>query len=188
MDIVQEARAFAVAELDKYNDPPADFMMLAERKVVELAKHLHANVHVAQVGYYFMDLKLSQALQEKRLPEHVAMSVAAANRFLDAHKVTGAMRDKIINCIAAHHKDIPFSCIEAEIVANSDCYKFIHPRGFLAYLHLFGKRGDFLSALGQAEKKLDEKWAILSLDVCKKELEGYYHTLKKFCKDAREFV
>ena len=34
---------------------------------------------------------------------------------------------------------------------------------------------------------MDEKYAILSLDICKQELEEYYVTLKKYIKDAKNF-
>ena len=34
-------------------------------------------------------------------------------------------------------------------------------------------------------KKMDEKYAILSLDICKQELEEYYYTLKKYINDIR---
>jgi hypothetical protein len=36
------------------------------------------------------------------------------------------------------------------------------------------------------EAKLDEKYKILSLDICKKELEKYYRQLKKLIKIAKE--
>lgn len=41
-------------------------------------------------------------------------------------------------------------------------------------------------ALAQAEVKTDEKYATLSLDICKQELEPCYHTLKEYIAEARK--
>jgi hypothetical protein len=42
----------------------------------------------------------------------------------------------------------------------------------------------FEQALEMSEKKLDEKWGIVSLDICKKELEPYYKILKQLISDS----
>ena len=95
--------------------------------------------------------------------------------------------NQIINCVEAHHGTIPFDSIEAEICANADCYRFIHPKGFFLFLTILGKRGSFPDALDMAEKKLDEKYNILSLDFCKNELEEVYRGLKSYISMARQF-
>jgi hypothetical protein len=88
--------------------------------------------------------------------------------------------------VEAHHGTIPYTCIEAEICANADCYRFISPKGVFGYFTTLGKRPlDFLACLDEAEKKLDEKYAILSLDICKSELEPYYQTFKEYIKLSR---
>ncbi|MFH1508612.1 MAG: hypothetical protein ABIE68_00365 [bacterium] len=139
-----------------------------------------------KTGIALMDIKLGQALKEKRLSEHVAMSVDASKVFIHKFNLDKETENKIINCVEAHHKDVNFNCLEAEICANADCYRFIHPKGFFAYLVLLGKRSDdFFDCLDQVENKLDEKINILSLDICKEELNDYYKTLKKFIIDSR---
>jgi hypothetical protein len=116
------------------------------------------------------------------------MSSEAAQKFIKDFDLDKEKKEKIINCIEAHHGKVEFKCIEAEICANADCYRFVHPRGFFAYLTLLGKRQvDFNECLNQVEYKLDEKHGILTLDICKKELEEYYQTLKKFIDDSRKF-
>ena len=93
----------------------------------------------------------------------------------------------IINCIESHHGKISFKFLEAEVCTNADCYKFLHPKGFLAYLSILGKRNlSFAETLNRMEGKLDEKYKILSLDICKKELEEYYKMFKKIIVEARE--
>ncbi|MBI3032339.1 hypothetical protein HYY69_02590 [Candidatus Woesearchaeota archaeon] len=139
--------------------------------------------NIVALGTLFMDLKLGEAQQKHILQQHAKMSSDAAKVFLEQHKVNNDLITKVLNCIEAHHAEIPFTCKEAEICANADCYRFLHPKGIYAYLHMFGMRGmDFSKALKQVQNKADEKWRILTLPVCKQELEPYYKTLKQWLK------
>ncbi len=186
MDIVQESRKYALAEIEKYGSPLLLHFEMSEKKAIELAKKLHADENIVRVGIALMDLKLGQALAENRLSEHVAMSVEAAQEFLQQFTISDQEKEKMINCVEAHHKDVPFMCLEAEICANADCYRFIHPKGFFAFMHLLGKRhNDFNDCLKLAEEKLEEKHDILSLDICRKELESHYVALKKMIAVAK---
>ena len=92
------------------------------------------------MGVYLMDLKHGQAFQENRANEHVSMSSEVSKTFLESHNIDHPSLLKIINCIEAHHREIPFTSLESEICANADCYKFIHPRGFFLFLAILGKR------------------------------------------------
>lgn len=186
MDIGEAARNLAVAEIEKYGLPHVIHFEISEKKAGELAEQLHADKKVVQIGIYLMDVKLGQAFQDDKVAQHVHMSADAAKEFLNKYNLDDLSQQKILNCIEAHHRDVPFVCIEAEICANADCYRFIHPKGFFLYLTILWKRkSDFLSCLLEAEKKLDEKYSILSLDLCKQELEPYYRTLKQYIADAR---
>lgn len=186
MDIVTSTRNLALSEIQTFGLPHLTHFEIAEKKVLEITEHLHGDRSIALIGYYLMDLKLGQAFKEKRLGEHVQMSVDAARVFLAGAHLPHQTQESILNCIAAHHGDVPFTCIEAEICANADAYRFIHPTGFFAYLLVLGKWNlSFADCLMQAEQKMDEKWKILSLDLCKKELEPYYRTLKNYIADAK---
>ncbi len=186
MDIVQESRKYALSEIEKFESNTTILFEIAEEKAIELSTRLSADERIIRVGIALMDLKLAQAVKESRSPEHVAMSVEAAKVFLQRFDISESDKEKIINCIQAHHKDVPFTCIEAEICANADCYKFIHPKGFFAFIHLLGKRdSDFNNCLKIAEEKLEEKHDILSLDICRKELESHYVALKKMIAVAK---
>jgi hypothetical protein len=187
MNIIEESEKYALSEMEKYGTPIPIHFNLSRQKAIKLAKKLNANEIIVEVGAILMDLKLGQALKEGRLSEHVSMSVEASRAFLEKFSLNQETEKKIINCIEAHHRQIEFSCIEAEICANADCYRFIHPKGFFAYLTLLGKRHDqFSDCLNQAEMKLDEKNTILSLDICKDELSEYYSTLKRFIADSKD--
>ncbi len=185
-EIIKKAREYAVSEIYKYGTPAIGHLDFSEKKGLELAEKLKADKKIVQLGTILMDLKLGQAKKENRLSEHTKMSAEDSKKFLTQFGINIKLINKIVNCIEAHHGNIPFDSIEAEICANADCYRFIHPRGFFVYLTLLGKRHKNVDeCLEQAEKKMDEKHNILSLDICKKELEGYYKTLKGYIKDAR---
>ncbi len=181
--IIEDARKLALSK----KAPAETLLLISEKKALELCEDFEeADKNIVHIGALMMDIALKEALKEGRVGEHVQMSVKETEEFLSKYDLSREDKEKIINCVEAHHKDVPFTCIEAEICANADCYKFIHPRGFFFYLTLLGKRGfSFEECLDQAEKKLDEKRNILSLTQCKEELEAYYKTLKQFIEDGR---
>lgn len=180
------ARQLALIEIEKYWLPHILIFEISEKKALELAHLLWADRDVVATGVYLMDIKLGQASEENNVKNHVNMGSEAAKVFLEWNHVDDLDMKKILNCIEAHHAEIPFQCLEAEICANADCYRFIHPKGFFLWLTTLGKRWlTFDECLNQAEYKLDEKYKILSLDVCKTELEPYYQVFKKYIHDAR---
>jgi len=184
-ELIKKIRQYAISE---HKPAIMPLFEIAERKALELADKENADKDLTNIGVCLMDLKLWQAQKEGRLVDHVKMSVDASIELLKEFNLEeNDFFKKIINCVEAHHGDIPFICKEAEICANADCYKFVHPKGFFNYLIILGKRYDnFQDCLIQAEKKLDEKYKILSLDICKKELEENYQLLKKLIAKARE--
>ncbi len=172
--------------MEQFGHPNRVLFDISEKKAIELGEKLNADKIIVQVGICLMDIKLGQAIVENRLAQHVQMGVEAAKVFLDKFKIDEISKEKIINCIEAHHNDVPYTCIEAEICANADCYRFISPKGVFISLISASKRYDkFEDCLNWVEMKMDEKYNILSLDICKQELEGYYQTLKKYIADAR---
>ncbi|MBU0627523.1 hypothetical protein KKG31_05800 [Patescibacteria group bacterium] len=133
-----------------------------------------------------MDLKLGECFKEGKLQEHIARSSQAAKKFLQNFEIVPEKLTKIISCVESHHGVPEFSCLEAEICANADCYRFLHPRGIVSALILRGRRNESTdNALAQVEKKMDEKFSILSLSTCKEELTPYYNMFKKIIAEAK---
>jgi hypothetical protein len=140
-----------------------------------------------------MDIKLGYAAKElNKQPEHVKYCVEFAETLLKELCVTEPYYSILINCVAAHHKvktaDYnPFESVEAEIVANADCYRFIHPRGVMSFHATAVKRGlEHDAALKLVESKLDEKYGIMSLPEVKAELEPYYKAFKDILTQGRD--
>lgn len=185
MDIVQESKKLALSEIEKFKLPDLVHFEISEKKALELTDKLGADKKIVQIGIYLMDLKLGESFRNGSVSDHVQKGIDVAKKFLEEFDIDEISKKKIINCIEAHHGDVEFGCIEAEICANADCYRFIHPRGFFAYIALLGKRFDSIDdCLRQAEVKLDEKKKILSLDICKEELDDYYKEFKKMIQES----
>lgn len=185
MDIVQEAKNLALKEIRKFGIPNLVHFRISEKKALELAEKLNANKTITLVGVYLMDVKLGEAVANGKMDKHVEMGVEVTKKFLEKFNLDKETEKKIINCVGAHHGQVPFICIEAEIVANADCYRFLHPKGFFASLVFIGRKFSFEDTLNFLDRKLDEKYKILSLDICKKELEKFYHQFKEFIRIAK---
>lgn len=188
MDIVQAARKYAVDEIGKYGSPHLINFKTSEKKALELATKLDVDKEIVSIGVYLMDIKLGQAIKEKHAQDHVDMSVVATKIFLEQYSIDQSKKDKIINCVAAHHKYIPYTCLEAEICANADCYRFMEPKGIFLFIHILSKERqmEFKKILESVEAKLEEKHNILSLDICKNELAENYKVFKKMLSEIKD--
>ena len=183
-EIIEKAKEFAKKESGKAVRP---LVSIANQAGQILAEKLNADKDIVMLGTLFMDIKRKQAVAENRLPQHIKMGAEAARDFLSQFDVSEEFVNKVVNCVEAHHGCVPYSCIEAEIVANADCYKFLHPKGVLRYVCILNERlGDFKKAIEEVKAKLEEKYKTLSLDICKEELEPYYKQFKDLLDKAVE--
>jgi len=185
-DIVREARRLALKEIEEFGIPNLIHFEISEKKVIELCERLNTDKTIALTGYYLMDLKLGEAFRLNKIEDHIKMSLSVARPFLEKFGLDKETKEKIINCIEAHHGGVPFICKEAEICANADAYRFLHPKGFFATLIFIGRDLGFEKTLNLLDQKIDEKYKILSIDICKKELGKYYDRFKELIKDALE--
>jgi hypothetical protein len=187
-ELISAARILAISEIEKYGAPPLPNFEIANKQGQILAEQFNVDKDIVMLGTLLMDLKLGECLKEGKIDEHIDRSVTAADEFLTKHHVPEEKKGKILNCVACHHATRPFACKEAEIVANADCYKFLHPYGIFVYFMILGERGsDPKKTLEQVEFKIDEKWNALTLDSCKKELEHNYKEFKCFIAAAKKF-
>lgn len=185
-EIIDQVKELAVSEINKYGVPKMEHFILANEKGQELAIKLGANKDIVLLGTMLMDLKIGQCMKENRLAEHIKDSAAEAQEFLKQCNLNDEVFKKIVYCIEQHHGVKDYYCLEAEICANADCYRFLSPEGFFHGLMIFGNRlPNFNLVLDNLEKKIDEKYNIISLEICRQELEGNYHNFKKLIKEAK---
>lgn len=184
--IIKKSREWLEEEIKKQGSPHLTLVDISYQKGIELAGKLGANVEIVKIASLLIDIKLGETKKKGVREEHTKVGAEAAKIFLENLGVANEISRKIINCIEAHHGGVPYICLEAEICANADCYRFIHPKGVFIYLEYLGhKEENTEENLKQLEYKLDEKYSVLSLDICKKELEGYYQIFKKLITDAK---
>ena len=184
--LIDKAKLLALKEIDENGSPALEHFEISNKKGQELAEKFDVDKDIVMLGTILMDLKLGECIKEGKVKEHVERSTEAAAIFLDKMNVDEELSKKIINCVEAHHGTKEYICKEAEICANADCYRFIHPNGVFAYFVVLGKRFDNVTAaLEQIEAKMEEKWNVLSLDFCKKELKPYYDEFKALIETAR---
>jgi hypothetical protein len=192
-EIAEKIDAVAREEIAQYGLPTERHYNLSMQKGLELASKLHADENLVKAGVALMDIKLGYAAKVLNAqPAHVKYCVEFAESLLKELGVDEPFYSILINCVAAHHKVKteelnPFESVEAEIVANADCYRFIHPRGVMSFHATAIKRGlEHDKALALVESKLDEKYGIMSLPEAKEELEPYYKAFKDILKEGRD--
>ena len=179
-EIIKKAKDFAQAEIDKYSYPSHINFETSLKEGQRLAEALNANKDIVALGTMLMDIKLGEAIAKNVVGKHVEMSVEVAKNFLSQFELSDEILSKIINCVEEHHGTVAFSCIESEICANADCYRFLFPKNVFAFIADNVKKDmSYDGAIDFANKKLEEKHKILSLDMCKNELEPHYQAFKK---------
>ncbi len=134
-----------------------------------------------------MDLKLLEAQSLGQAKKHTEMAVDATIEMLKDYDIDEEIKKNIINCVKEHHGSSKYYSIESEICANADCYKFLTPKGILAYCSLLGRRYHNLDKeWEQLEYKMDEKYNIISLQTVRDELEQYYRLFKELLENAKK--
>ena len=185
-EICNDLDQIAISEIMKYNIPTLDNYNDVVDVAIKLGKKLNANLSVIKLGARFLDMKLGEATQQKKINEHITMALGFAKEFLSNYPLEEDIKQKIYYCIMEHH-DKKFSCIESEICANADCCKFLVPKKILKMFYNWRQRGyNFEEIFLLAEEKVEEKWDALTLDICKKELENSHNKIKEFMEIAKK--
>lgn len=191
MEVLKEIREKSVEiareEIRKYGLPSMFHLDLSLDAGKKLAKDLKADEDIVQIGIALMDVKLGQAFHDGVQAQHVKLSKEFAEKFLEQFNIPNNVKDTILNCVEAHHAKVPFQSLEAEICANADCYRFVHPKGVLYYFTVVARRfNDFEKELNQVEAKLDEKMQIASIPAVKEEFKKFYDDFKTYINMCRE--
>ena len=184
-DIIKKAEEYALSEIEKYGLPSILNFNTSNKKAEELAKKFDVDENIVKIGIRLIDIKLGEAAKQGKINEHVKMSTDAAEKFLSQFNIPQETKIKIFKCVAGHHSTF-WDLKEAEICANADCYRFLLVKNWLVFLHSLGERGDeFEKSLKYAKEKAEEKWNILSLEICKKELTSHYKIIREIINKAK---
>lgn len=175
-NFLQQAKKLAYDEVERTGMPLKLHVDLACEVAKRLAKELGANADIVEVGTLLMDCMIGEAIKEGKLSEHVQMSLDKANELLEKSSLSNEEKENVRHCITEHHGVSKFYSLESEICANADCYRFTSTQGF-AYAMRYLREMPFEDLLKLLRNKVNEKWGVLSLDICKNELEGQHQTL-----------
>ena len=187
-ELIIKTDKFNRKEIQKYN-PDMEFLHdICLKAGIRLAKEYGADENIVKIALSMMDSKLPEASHLGIPKEHVAMSSAVTKELLkDIDFLSENEKENIIKCVEEHHGVEKYFSIESEVVANADCYKFVHPKGVLFYSSMLGRRfHDFNKELEQLEFKLNEKHNAISLPLVKAELESYYEFFQKAITEAKK--
>lgn len=183
-NFLKQVRKLAYGEIEKTGMPLKLHVYLSCEIGKRLAKELGADVGIVEAGTLLMDCLIGQALQEKRLEDHIKMSLARANELLEKTELSNEDKENIRHCVIEHHGASNFYSLESEICCNADCYRFASIKGF-AYAIRYLRDMPFPDLMKILSDKLDEKWKLLSLDICKKELRDQYKIISRILKEIK---
>ena len=174
-------------KLCKENSPKdVIFFNIGIVKAKSLGAFYKANLFVITVGTLLMDIKLQEARKAGIIEKHVEMSIEFAKVFLKNYSITEEEFNQIICCIREHHL-IEHTSLEAEIVSNADCYRFLYPISVFSYLKILLERGlNVHEALQQVKNKVDEKYHLLTLSKAIEELTDSYHSFEILLRNIDE--
>lgn len=178
----------ALAEMKQYSIPSRCHYDLALSVGERVSKLLGESIDpfIVKCGVALMDIKLGQCFIEKRPQEHVTESYNYTKQLLEDLGVDGKIKDILYNCVLAHHGKVPYESVYAEICANADCYRFLTPQGIVATIITNSQMGMEQNAtIDYCLSKIEEKYNLLTLDICKEELKDNYESLKSFLNNAR---
>ena len=178
----------ALEEIEKFGGPSLNHYNLSLIKAEQIANIIDKkiDVNLVKCGIALMDIKLGECIKQGKQAEHVSESLKYAKQILLQNKVDSKTTQVLLNCVEAHHGKVPFLSIEAEIYANADCYRFIHPQGVFTFMQTVTNSGaNHNDAINMVLAKLEEKHNIVSLPCVKAELEPLYNNIKQLLLMAK---
>ncbi|MFH2014106.1 MAG: hypothetical protein ABIJ17_04030 [Patescibacteria group bacterium] len=178
--LIKQAKELVYSDAKKFGVPVLFHIDLANKVGQELVDKLNADKKIVLLGTLLMDCMIGQAIDQGKLEEHTEMSAMKAEELLSEFAdITKEEKENVIQCVKQHHGSDKFYSIESKICCNADCYRFLTVKGIVG--GMLGFREKPMDGLVDLfSKKVDEKWSVLSLDICKKELESEYKTIKEF--------
>ncbi len=181
--VMQKVRQIGLGEIKKGNAPPEIYTWLAIEKGVQLAKEMNADVQVVEAALWLGDSQLALCMKQNRPQDHVKVSAEFAQIAMKGAGASEKFIEKAVQAMTEHHST-QHKSIEGEIVANADGYKFLQPLGLLALIMKDAKKRPDLETLKYALSKLEEKWNVLTISQCKKEMQENYNVLKFVLESA----
>jgi len=122
---------------------------LEESKIgIALAQEVHADVNIVRLGCLLHDI--GKVIMDKE-GSHVQLGVELLKKY--------GMPQKVIDCVAQHHEDTPFTSVESTIVYIADAISGSRPGARYEDHEDYIKRLTDLEAIAKAHKGVAESFA-----------------------------
>lgn len=180
----KKAWELARKEWDETGFPFREHIDIAVNKAKSLAKQLNADPDIVEIGTLMMDVVIGQAIKDGNIQKHVEMCLDATNGLLKDSQISEDKKENIRNCVIQHHGVDQYYSIEAEICANSDCYRWLSTRGFACAMKCHPQK-DLDKFIEFAQDKRKEMLKLLSLTKCKNELQAQLEIVDSFLDVAK---
>jgi len=185
-NLVAQAKQLMWQQTHRNGSPAWPLTELAVKKGIVLAKKYKANPSLVAASLYLAHTVFSKMPKDKIQKNHPVLSSQYIKPYLKKWHVPVKDQAVIINAIRAHHAKEPARTIEAEVVKNAECFKFVTVPGILLELYDLGKRGLSLSeTVNFIEYKIKQKMSYLTLKDCKQEANANLKKITKLLKELK---
>ncbi len=180
-DLLNKAKRLMKRQTFKNGAPAWALTELAVEKGLLLAKKHKARPDLIVIALYLAHTVFSKAIKDQVQKNHTVLSADYVKPFLKKWGIVQFDQSIIINSIRAHHGKEPVLSLEAEIVKNAECFKFLTIKGVLIELHELGRRGlSFDKSIDFIEYKINQKLSYLTMPDCLKEAKNNCRQINKF--------
>ena len=181
-----EINRLALKEIDFYGGPLIIHYNISLEVCERFAEIYNVDANIVKAGIALADIKVGYCMKNGIWNKHIEEGYKYAEEILNRFEIDEDTKNLLLHCVLAHHGTIPYNSIEAEIVANSDCYRFLTPAGTVTHFQFATRKGlTHNDAIDMVLSKIEEKIKIVSLKEAKEELIPYYNSVTKFLKDAK---
>ncbi len=152
----------------KTNKAPSELLIeLAVKKWQELSRKYKANEDIVSISLYLAHTIFSPEWWSDIQKNHPELSANFVKPCFDNWKVNQEDQNTILNAIRAHHNDEPCESLEAEVMKNAECFKFVSLEWSLIWFHeLWLRRIAYNQSKEKVIKKMQQKLELLTLDDC----------------------
>jgi hypothetical protein len=159
----------------KNGAPVWELTITAVQKGRELAIARGADPEVVVLALYLAHIRFSNVVGDEIQVNHPDLSAESARKYLERWKVSVEKRELVLESIRAHHRPGKPDSLEAEVMKNAECYKFITWDKLKLYYNDLLKRGYTKEkAVELVRLKFEQKKAILTFSECTNDAEKGY--------------
>lgn len=162
--VVIKARNLMAQQTKKNGAPAWALTEIAIENGKLFSKKYKVDGNTVLISLYLAHTIFSTKIKGKVQMNHETLSADFAQRYLMKWKVPEKERDIVVNAILCHHDKCKPTSLEAEVMKNAECFKFLTIKGCMILIHDVGTRGmSFQDAVEFAKYKANQKLPYISL-------------------------